>query len=112
VLLGSVPNQVAHEAPVDVLIAKTVGRTVDDLAPGHGGLVDVDGRRLAVYKAEDGSLVALSPRCTHMGCTVDWNDADATWDCPCHGSRYAKEGRVIQGPAKEDLDRASLATPD
>jgi nucleotide-binding universal stress UspA family protein/nitrite reductase/ring-hydroxylating ferredoxin subunit len=111
-LLGSVPNQVAHEAPVDVLIAKTVGRSVDDLAPGHGGLVDVEGRRLAVYKAEDGSLVALSPRCTHMGCTVDWNDADSTWDCPCHGSRYAKDGKVIRGPAEDDLDRASLAPPD
>jgi nucleotide-binding universal stress UspA family protein/nitrite reductase/ring-hydroxylating ferredoxin subunit len=109
-LLGSVPNRVAHEAPVDVLIAKTVGRTIDDLVPGHGGLVDVDGRRVAVYKAEDGALVALSPRCQHMGCTVDWNDADATWDCPCHGSRYAKDGKVIKGPAKKDLDPAPVPT--
>jgi nucleotide-binding universal stress UspA family protein/nitrite reductase/ring-hydroxylating ferredoxin subunit len=107
-LLGSIPNKIAHEAPVDVLIARTVGRTVDDLVPGHGGLVDVEGRRLAVYKAEDGALIALSPRCQHMGCTVDWNDADATWDCPCHGSRYAKDGTVIKGPATRDLDPAQI----
>ena len=107
-LLGSVPSKVAHESPIDVLIAKTVGRTVDDLAPGHGGLVDVAGRRLAVYRAEGGGLIALSPRCQHMGCTVDWNDADKTWDCPCHGSRYRFDGGVIKGPAKKDLDRVDV----
>jgi 3-phenylpropionate/trans-cinnamate dioxygenase ferredoxin reductase component len=102
-LLGSVPNQVAHYAPTDVLIAKTVDRTVEDLAPGHGGVVDLEGQQLAVFKDEEGYLVALSPRCTHMGCTVDWNDADRTWDCPCHGSRYAVGGEVIQGPAVKRL---------
>jgi Rieske Fe-S protein len=104
VLLGSVPSAVASRAPTDVLIAKTVDRTVDDLAPGHGGLVAVDGRRLAVFKNEDGSLITLNPRCQHMGCTVDWNDAERTWDCPCHGSRYRHDGAVFQGPAKKDLD--------
>lgn len=107
-LLGSIPVKVAHEAPTDVLVAKTVGRSIDDLAPGHGGLVDVGGRKLAVFKGEDGSLVALSPRCQHLGCTVDWNDAEQTWDCPCHGSRYAREGEVIKGPAKKPLDREDL----
>jgi nucleotide-binding universal stress UspA family protein len=105
-LLGSVPNRVAHEATTDVLIAKTVGRTADDLAPGHGGVVDLGGRMLAVYKDEAGGLHALSPRCTHMGCTVDWNDVDRTWDCPCHGSRYDTEGSVLEGPAVKSLARA------
>jgi nitrite reductase/ring-hydroxylating ferredoxin subunit len=105
-LLGSIPSRVAHGSPVDVLVAKTVGRSIDDLAPGHGGLVLVEGRRLAIYKAEDGSVISLSPRCQHMGCTVDWNDADRTWDCPCHGSRYRFDGAVIKGPATKDLDRA------
>jgi nucleotide-binding universal stress UspA family protein/nitrite reductase/ring-hydroxylating ferredoxin subunit len=107
-LLGSIPSKVAHGSPVDVLIAKTVGRSVDDLEPGHGGLVEIEGKRLAVYKAEDGSLVTLSPRCQHMGCTVDWNDGDRTWDCPCHGSRYRADGTVFHGPAKKDLDREEL----
>jgi nucleotide-binding universal stress UspA family protein len=107
-LLGSIPSKVAHGSPVDVLIAKTVGRTVDDIVPGHGGLVDMEGRRVAVYKAEDGSVTALSPRCQHMGCTVDWNDSDKSWDCPCHGSRYRSDGTVFQGPAKRDLDREEI----
>jgi nucleotide-binding universal stress UspA family protein/nitrite reductase/ring-hydroxylating ferredoxin subunit len=110
-LLGSIPSRVAHESPVDVLIAKTVGRSIDDLAPGHGGLVQVHGRRLAIFKAEDGSITALSARCQHMGCTVDWNDAERTWDCPCHGSRYRFDGAVIKGPATKDLDRAQLSEP-
>jgi nucleotide-binding universal stress UspA family protein/nitrite reductase/ring-hydroxylating ferredoxin subunit len=108
-LLGSVPSRVMHESPIDVMIAKTVGRTAKDLAPGHGGLVDAGGRRLAVYKADDGSLITLSPRCQHMGCTVDWNDADRTWDCPCHGSRYRFDGAVIKGPAKKDLDKVDAS---
>ncbi len=107
-LLGSVPTKVIHSAPTDVLIAKTVDRTVEDLAPGTGGLVDVDGRKLAVYKAEDGNIVALSSRCAHLGCTVDWNATAATWDCPCHGSRFSKEGDLVQGPAKTGLDREEL----
>jgi len=102
-LLGSVPNQVAHYAPTDVLIAKTVDRTVDDLVPGHGGVIDLEGQKLAVFKDEEGYLHALSPRCTHMGCTVDWNNAERTWDCPCHGSRYSVEGDVLQGPAAKPL---------
>jgi nucleotide-binding universal stress UspA family protein/nitrite reductase/ring-hydroxylating ferredoxin subunit len=107
-LLGSVPTKVIHSAHTDVLIAKTVDRTIDDLAAGTGGLVDVEGRQLAVYKAEDGGVIALSPRCTHLGCTVDWNAAATTWDCPCHGSRYSKEGDVVQGPAKNPLERETI----
>jgi nucleotide-binding universal stress UspA family protein/nitrite reductase/ring-hydroxylating ferredoxin subunit len=107
-LLGSVPNKVAHYAPTDVLIAKTVDRTVDDLAPGHGGVLDAGGETLAVFRDEAGGLHALSPRCTHMGCTVDWNDAERTWDCPCHGSRYGLDGEVIKGPAEKALAKRNL----
>jgi 3-phenylpropionate/trans-cinnamate dioxygenase ferredoxin reductase component len=103
--LGSVPNRVAHEVPSDVLIVKTVDRSVDDLIAGHGGLVSVDGRQLAVYRNDDGHTYELSPRCTHMGCTVDWNDSAQTWDCPCHGSRFAADGSVVHGPAAEPLER-------
>jgi nucleotide-binding universal stress UspA family protein len=107
-MLGSVPTQVLHWTPVDVLIAKTVDRTLDDLIPGTGGIVDVHGRKIAAFKDEDGSVVALSPKCAHMGCTVDWNQVDKTWDCPCHGSRYTKEGDLLQGPAKTGLDKETL----
>jgi 3-phenylpropionate/trans-cinnamate dioxygenase ferredoxin reductase subunit len=108
-LLGSVPNKVAHYAPTNVLIAKTVERTVEEVAPGHGAVLEYEGRTMAVYKDETGKILALPARCTHMGCTVDWNDSDKTWDCPCHGSRYSREGRVIQGPAVRGLDGSEAA---
>jgi 3-phenylpropionate/trans-cinnamate dioxygenase ferredoxin reductase subunit len=103
--LGSVPNKVAHEVPSDVLIVKTVDRSAEDLAPGHGGIVSVSGRQLAVYRDAAGRTYELSPRCTHMGCTVDWNDPAQTWDCPCHGSQFSFDGSVVHGPAKEPLER-------
>jgi 3-phenylpropionate/trans-cinnamate dioxygenase ferredoxin reductase subunit len=103
--LGSVPNKVAHEVPSDVLIVKTVDRSADDLAPGHGGIVSVGARQLAVYRDAQGRTYELSPRCTHMGCTVDWNDPAQTWDCPCHGSRFSFDGSVVHGPAAEPLTR-------
>jgi nucleotide-binding universal stress UspA family protein/nitrite reductase/ring-hydroxylating ferredoxin subunit len=109
VLLASVPNKVAHEASTDVLIAKTVDRSVDEIAPGHGAVVEVGGQRLAVYRDEAGALRAISPKCTHMGCTVDWNDGEKTWDCPCHGSRYGVDGKVIRGPAERALSPVSIS---
>ena len=110
-LAGSVPNKVAHAAPCDVLIVKTVGRSADDLEPGQGGIVLAAGGRVAAYRDEDGTLHAVSPRCTHMGCTVGWNAGAKTWDCPCHGSRYAPDGQVFQGPAERDLRPVELNRP-
>jgi nucleotide-binding universal stress UspA family protein/nitrite reductase/ring-hydroxylating ferredoxin subunit len=108
-LLGAVPNKVAHQTPTDVLIVKTVGRSIEDLAAGHGGVVDANGQKVAAYRDETGAVTTLSPRCQHMGCTVNWNDAEKTWDCPCHGSRYKLGGEVIQGPATKGLVKVELS---
>jgi nucleotide-binding universal stress UspA family protein/nitrite reductase/ring-hydroxylating ferredoxin subunit len=102
-LLGAVPNKVSHNATVDVLIAKTVGRSLQDLKPGEGAVVVAEGKKVAAYRDPEGTIHAVTARCTHMGCTVGWNDAEGTWDCPCHGSRYALDGTVIQGPAERNL---------
>jgi glycine/D-amino acid oxidase-like deaminating enzyme/nitrite reductase/ring-hydroxylating ferredoxin subunit len=75
-----------------------------DIPAGGGAVVKVRGRNVAVYRDEDGKLHALSPICAHLGCIVGWNAAEKTWDCPCHGSRYSREGTVIQGPAVHDLE--------
>jgi Rieske Fe-S protein len=70
----------------------------------------VEGKKLAVYIDAGGHAYAFSPRCQHMGCSVQWNDGDKTWDCPCHGSRYRFDGKVIQGPATRDLDSVQLGS--
>jgi glycine/D-amino acid oxidase-like deaminating enzyme/nitrite reductase/ring-hydroxylating ferredoxin subunit len=81
---------------------------VEDLPPGEGAVVRVDGNRLAVYRDEDGALHAVSPRCTHLGCLVGFNAAERAWECPCHGSRFGTDGTVIQGPATEPLERRDI----
>jgi glycine/D-amino acid oxidase-like deaminating enzyme/nitrite reductase/ring-hydroxylating ferredoxin subunit len=74
-----------------------------ELAPGEGRVVSSRGRQVAVSRGLDGRLHAVSARCTHIGCIVDWNPAERSWDCPCHGSRFAPDGEVLQGPAVRPL---------
>jgi Rieske Fe-S protein len=105
--MGKVPDAVSHLAPCDVLIVNTVDRSLSEVAPGEGAVVTVDGKKVAAFREQDGSPVLLSPRCQHLGCTVGWNEAAGTWDCPCHGSRYDPYGKVIQGPASRDLSPAT-----
>jgi len=83
-------------------------RAVGDLAPGEAEVLVVSGERVAAYRDESGAVHAVSPVCTHMGCTVTWNTAETTWDCPCHGSRFTVDGEVIQGPAVDDLERRPI----
>jgi Rieske Fe-S protein len=80
---------------------------IDDWPAGEGRLVETDGKKVAVYVDEAGQITALSPVCTHMGCIVHWNGAEKSWDCPCHGSRFACTGEVLEGPALEPLKRLS-----
>jgi glycine/D-amino acid oxidase-like deaminating enzyme/nitrite reductase/ring-hydroxylating ferredoxin subunit len=77
--------------------------SVDGVPPGQGGLVGRGPGKLAVYREEDGTLHVLSSACTHLGCTVKWNTAERSWDCPCHGSRFDVDGTVLQGPALKGL---------
>jgi glycine/D-amino acid oxidase-like deaminating enzyme/nitrite reductase/ring-hydroxylating ferredoxin subunit len=79
-----------------------------DVKSGEGKIVAIGGRRLAVHRDDSGTLHALSPVCTHMGCDVGWNSAERTWDCPCHGSRYGVDGRVLNGPATEALAQVEI----
>lgn len=74
------------------------------LKPGEGAVVGDGLKQKAVYRDDDGHVHELSARCTHLGCIVSWNGADRTWDCPCHGSRFEADGKVLQGPAVHPLE--------
>jgi glycine/D-amino acid oxidase-like deaminating enzyme/nitrite reductase/ring-hydroxylating ferredoxin subunit len=76
----------------------------DDLEPAEGRVVEVGGEKLAVHREASGEVHAVSAVCTHLGCIVEWNGSDETWDCPCHGSRFDHAGAVLQGPATDDLE--------
>jgi len=73
------------------------------LQPGTGKVVEVDGKKIAAYRDDAGVIHALSPVCTHAACIVNWNSEEKSWDCPCHGARYAINGEVLTGPATRAL---------
>jgi glycine/D-amino acid oxidase-like deaminating enzyme/nitrite reductase/ring-hydroxylating ferredoxin subunit len=77
-----------------------------EIPRGHGALIRKGLSKVAAYRDDDGKLHACSAVCPHLGCIVDWNAAEKTWDCPCHGSRFDPRGKVINGPANVDLKAA------
>jgi glycine/D-amino acid oxidase-like deaminating enzyme/nitrite reductase/ring-hydroxylating ferredoxin subunit len=85
-------------------VARLRADTVAHLQPGDGGMVEIDGDTVGAYRDATGAVHAVSITCTHMGCTLHWNGAETSWDCPCHGSRFATDGGVLNGPAVESLD--------
>jgi Rieske Fe-S protein len=80
----------------------------DDLPPGEAAVRRVGLGQVAAYRDEQGELHAVSAECTHLGCAVRWNKAEKSWDCPCHGSRFDHEGRLLHGPATKDLQRKDV----
>lgn len=73
--------------------------------PGDAAIVRTAGRMIGIYHDEDGILHGVNPKCTHLHCIVQWNNAELTWDCPCHGSRFDMDGKVVEGPALLPLER-------
>jgi len=83
--------------------AGTGGTSLRAVKRGTGEVLELSGQPAAVYRGLDGKISIRSAVCTHMGCYVHWNDAEWTWDCPCHGSRFKANGDVIAGPAETPL---------
>jgi Rieske Fe-S protein len=83
-------------------------RRPEHLKAGEGAVLKVGGERMAVSRDEAGRLSAVSCVCTHLGCTVAWNGLEKTWDCPCHGSRFAADGAVLNGPAVKALEPKAI----
>lgn len=82
--------------------------TLAELKAGEGKVVDFKGEKLAVYKDGQGKITALSPVCTHAGCIVNFNAAERSWDCPCHGGRFDTSGKVIAGPPQKALEQLDI----
>lgn len=95
VLKHLVGDRIKHDALADAA----------QIRAGCGALVERDGQREAIYRDAAGQLHAMSPVCPHLKCLVQWNDAAKSWDCPCHGSRFAPTGELLEGPALTGLRR-------
>lgn len=107
-LMASASSVVSEN--LDVLRRFTADRLLaeagseDEIAPGSGRVLIKHGSMLAIYRDVSGELHRFSPVCTHAGCIVHYNDAERTWDCPCHGGRFTAHGQRFAGPPPRDLD--------
>jgi Rieske Fe-S protein len=77
--------------------------SVDELQPGQGAIIRDGLSKIAAYRDMDGVLHQRSAVCTHLGCHLQWNSFETCWDCPCHGSHFAPDGSVLNGPAMTPL---------
>jgi glycine/D-amino acid oxidase-like deaminating enzyme/nitrite reductase/ring-hydroxylating ferredoxin subunit len=82
----------------------TLVSSISQIAPGEGAVLDGPGKKIAVWRDHSGATHKLSAECTHKGCIVSWNNAAKMWNCPCHGSMFTREGKVLHGPARKDLE--------
>jgi Rieske Fe-S protein len=93
-------NVVAHYA--EHLTGGEV-KSAEEVRPGEGAIMREGLKKVAVYRDEAGAVHRHSANCTHLGCVVSWNHVEKSWDCPCHGSRFDPKGKVVMGPAVQDL---------
>lgn len=81
-----------------------------DIKNDEGKVIEHDGHKIGVYRDVEGYLHLIDPTCRHMGCQLNFNQAEKSWDCPCHGSRYTYNGEVIEAPAVKNLEKVDLNT--
>jgi Rieske Fe-S protein len=77
--------------------------TIEDIDAGEGAILRQGAGKIAVYKDAEGEVHTCSAICTHLGCIVQWNGGEKSWDCPCHGSRFDTDGSILNGPAIQPL---------
>jgi Rieske Fe-S protein len=85
---------------------------IKDLSNDEGAVISIQGQRKGAYRDKNGKMHIVDTTCTHIGCEVQWNDGDRTWDCPCHGSRFSYTGEVIEGPAEKPLQKHNYTLLD
>lgn len=77
--------------------------SVDRLPKGQGGVVLINGSKAGAYRDEKGKLYIVDIKCPHLGCQLEWNSDEKSWDCPCHGSRFDYKGNLISNPAQTNI---------
>ena len=77
---------------------------IDQIENDNAAILEINGENIGVYKDIKGKIYAVKPNCSHLGCLLSWNNADKTWDCPCHGSRFDYMGKNIYEPAIKNLE--------
>lgn len=93
---GVMKNMAEHLGPGEI-------GSPDELEPGQGGIMRDGLHKIAVSRDPSGAILKRSAVCTHAGCVVHWNGFEQCWDCPCHGSQFAPDGAVLNGPAVTPL---------
>ena len=91
---------------IDSLVIKKLEvpkEEINQIQKGEGKIVEIDGKKVGIYKNEKDEIYKVDPVCKHLGCELTWNNSDKTWDCPCHGSRYDYKGRLLYGPSVKNL---------
>ena len=101
--LGNMIKESIHSLIINKL--KDSPDTLKDVKNGEGKIIEINDTKVGVYKDKDGKCFFIKPVCAHLGCELSFNNLEKTWDCPCHGSRYTYEGKVISEPAIHDLNR-------
>jgi nitrite reductase/ring-hydroxylating ferredoxin subunit len=109
-------NFVKEGADVVKLLAKSIFpgeqlKEISGMAAGEAKVVKYEGHVMGLYKDESGELHAVNSACTHIKCTVEWNAAERSWDCPCHGSRFSYDGEVLTAPAQKNLQKVDINEP-
>lgn len=81
---------------------------VEELKPEQGMVIKYHGKHIAVYCDKDGEYHCFSARCPHLGCLLEWNQEEKSWDCPCHGSHFDALGNLVCGPALEEMKKKAM----
>ena len=99
---GAVKNLAEYLGPGEIA-------TIKELKRGEGAIIRRGLSKIAAYRDKDGEVIERSAVCTHLGCIVHWNSFEKCWDCPCHGSQFAPNGHVLNGPAVSQLAKVEEA---
>jgi Rieske Fe-S protein len=97
VVVGSLVANFAEYATPDEV------SSADEIKPGEGAILRRGLKKIAAFRDDEGKLIDRSAVCTNLGCIVHWNGLERCWDCPCHGSQFATDGSVLNGPAVRPL---------